>query len=115
MNTITLKTKPIPINHKYGVMNGCLLLTKAYRDAKDAMAWETRSQWRIEPYRGSVAMTVSFYYGDRLRRDIDAYIKILLDSMTGIVYKDDSQIVELHVFKHVDKENPRVELKIYEP
>lgn len=45
-----------------------------------------------------------------VREKIGARVKALLDAMTGIVYKDDSQINELHVFKEIDKENPRTEV-----
>lgn len=112
MHHITIKTKPIPVNQKYGVIRGRLLLTKAYRDTKSAMEWEIRSTWRIAPHTGSVALNVMFYYGDNRKRDIDAYLKILLDAMTGIVYEDDSQVEELHVFKMIDKENPRTEIQV---
>ena len=53
-----------------------------------------------------------FYYGDKRKRDIDAYLKILLDAMSGIVYADDSQINEMHLFKEVDVENPRTIIQI---
>lgn len=35
-----------------------------------------------------------------------------LDALTGIVWLDDSQIVEAHVFKGYDKANPRIEISI---
>ena len=39
--------------------------------------------------------------------DTDNIAKIVLDSLNGIAYKDDSQIVELHVFKKYSEE-PKV-------
>lgn len=112
MKTITLLTKPIPVNRKYGVIRGRLLLTKDYRDTKDAMAWEIRSQVKFEPLEGPVELNVMFYYGDNRKRDIDAYLKILLDAMSGIVYGDDCQIEAMHVYKDVDKEKPRTVIQI---
>lgn len=113
MKKIILKTKPIPINQKYGVMNGRMLLQKKYRDTKEAMTWETKGQWQNEPMEGDVALNVLFYYGDKRKRDIDTYLKILLDSMEGIVYKNDCQINEMHVFKEtVDKNDARVEIQV---
>ena len=70
------------------------------------------TQWKGEPLDSNLAMNIIFYYGDKRRRDIDAYLKILLDSMEGIVYTDDVLINELHVFKEYDKENPRTELQV---
>jgi len=113
MKSITLITKPIVINKKYTVTrNGRMILSKAYRDTKEAMQWEIASQVKNEPLKGSVALNVLFYFGDNRKRDIDAYLKILLDAMSEFVYEDDSQITELHVFKEVDKENPRTIIQV---
>lgn len=38
-------------------------------------------------------------YKDKRRRDIDNILKGLLDCLNGIIYKDDSQILEIHVYK----------------
>lgn len=112
MKTITIYTKAIPVNSKYGVMNGRMLLTKKYRDTKEAMKWEIISQWKGEPLYETVTLNILQYFGDNRKRDIDAYLKILLDSMEGIVYTNDTLINEMHVYKEVDKENPRIEVQI---
>jgi crossover junction endodeoxyribonuclease RusA len=112
MKTITLLTKPIPVNQKYFVVNGRMLLSTKYRDAKTAMQWEVKSQIKGDPLKGEVTLNIMFYYGDNRKRDIDTYLKILLDSMSGIVYEDDCQISEMHVFKEVDKEKPRTVIQI---
>lgn len=46
--------------------------------------------------------------------DLDNRIKILFDAMQGVVYKNDSQITEIHAYRFDDKSNPRVEVKIVE-
>lgn len=112
IKTITLYTKPIPVNQKFFIVKGRNILSKKYRDTKYALALETRSQAKFEPYRGNLAMNVMMYFGDNRKRDIDAYLKILLDSMEGIVYENDNQIVELHCFKEVDIKNPRTVIQI---
>lgn len=77
------------------------------------MQWEIKSLWgHFAPNTGDVTLNVMFYYGDNRKRDIDAYLKILLDSMSGIVYEDDCQVTELHAFKEVDKENPRTVIQV---
>jgi len=68
--------------------------------------------WKDKPLVGDVCMNVIFYFPDNRKRDMDTHLKALQDSMTGIVYEDDSQINEMHVFKCIDKENPRVEVSI---
>ena len=48
------------------------------------------------------------------RPDIDNCIKIILDSLNGIAYKDDSQIVELAGLKRWTEEEERVEIGLEE-
>lgn len=112
MKSITILTKPVQVNKKFSVIRGRMFLSKEYRDTKEAMEWEITAQYKGKIIEEDVCMNVLFYYGDSRKRDIDAYLKILLDSMTGIVYTDDSQINEMHVFKEVDKDNPRTVIQI---
>lgn len=63
---------------------------------------------------GNLAMQVKLYFGDKRARDVDNYNKILLDSLTGIIYDDDKQIQKLCVEKYYDKQNPRIEIIISE-
>lgn len=92
---------------------GRRFLTKEGKDTKQSMELEFMSWWQgQEPLEGDVCVNVIFYFPDNRRRDMDAHLKALQDSMSGIVYHDDSQINELHVFKYVDKDNPRVEVSI---
>ena len=107
-----LKTKPIPINQKYGVINGRMLLQKKYRDTKEAIAWEMASQWHEDPSSEELCLNVIIYLGTKRKTDIDAYLKILFDAGEGIIYENDNQITELHVFKEYDKKNPRVEITV---
>lgn len=110
--TIVLYTKPIPVNQKYFVRNGRNILSKKYRDAKEAMQWEITAAWSGEALTEDVTLNIMQYFGDNRKRDIDAYLKILLDSMTGIVYNDDSQITEMHIYKEKDLDNPRIEIQV---
>ena len=112
MKTITILTKPVPVNSKYGVINGRMLLTKKYRDTKEAMKWEIASQWHTEPLSDNVTLNILQYFGDNRHRDIDAYLKIILDSLESIVFENDSQVDEMHVYKEVDKDNPRIIVQI---
>lgn len=46
-----------------------------------------------------------------VRPDTDNYTKAILDALNGIIYKDDSQIVDLKASKYYS-DDPRVEIKI---
>ena len=48
-----------------------------------------------------IKVTIIVSMPDKRRRDIDGCLKSLLDSLNGIVWKDDNQIVELHIKKLV--------------
>ncbi len=109
---ITLLTKPVPINHKHFVVNGRNILSKKYREAKKDLQLEFQCLWKEEITEEPIAVNIIQYFGDNRKRDIDAYIKILLDAAEGIVYKNDNQITEMHVYKEKDKDNPRVEFSI---
>lgn len=110
---ITLYTKPVPVNQKYGVQRGRMVLQKKYRDAKIAL---TKEIWVLnspnQPATEEVIVNVTFYFGNKKKNDIDNCLKILLDAAEGILFEDDSQIVELHVFKKYNKKNPRIEISV---
>lgn len=109
MKTISLSTEPISLNLMY---RGRRFLTKRGKDTKEAMEWEFQSQWKRDIIEGDVTLNVIFYFKNNRRRDIDSHLKAVLDSMSGIVYVDDSQVNELHVFKCIDTENPRVVVQV---
>ena len=109
---ITLYTKPVSVNQKYNIANGRNILSKKYRDAKEALKWEIKSQWHKEPLDEDVCLNIIFYFGNKRKNDIDNLLKCLLDSAEGILFTDDSLVTELHCYKEYDKENPRVEVTV---
>lgn len=48
-----------------------------------------------------------------VKPDLDNVAKVILDSLNGIAYKDDSQVVELNI-KKVYSENPLVKVELYQ-
>jgi crossover junction endodeoxyribonuclease RusA len=59
-----------------------------------------------------VAVSIRVYRPAK-RGDVDNAIKVLLDSLKGIAFVDDKQVVELHAYRFDDKHNPRAEVEIY--
>lgn len=79
---------------------GRRILTKIARDTKEAWGWEAKSQYQGEPIEKEFDLRIDLYFPDRRRRDGDN-TKALLDSMTGILWKDDSLIEAHMVRKHI--------------
>lgn len=101
-------TLPPTTNQQYGMKGSFKFLTG------DAKAWRAETQWRLRILKqpilfGPIAVTLRFFL--KYERDVDN-VKLLLDTLTGYLYKDDTQITELHIYKTKDKANPRVEVEI---
>jgi Holliday junction resolvase RusA-like endonuclease len=56
---------------------------------------------------GDVSVTITIYYASR-RPDLDE--SVILDAMQGLVYLNDRQVKEKHIFWGLDKERPRAEI-----
>lgn len=113
---ITLTGAPQSTNHlykpscKYG--HPSIYMTHEAEKLKLDYQWEAKAQWRRPVFDGDVRVAICLYFPDNRRRDWDNWHKISMDSLTGIVWVDDSQIVEAKVVKAIDKKNPRIEIII---
>jgi len=86
--------------------------------SKEAKEYSTRAYWEArqqmqEPFTGEVVVRGTIYFPNK-RGDLDNRLKVLLDSLEGAAYNNDSQIVRIDVSKDYDKADPRVELEITE-
>ena len=98
----------VSVNKRKGGMVG--KLSKEYRSKLAAMretVEHAATEARWSTLTGPVRLDVEFYPPDRRRRDVSNLLKALEDSMTGPIYEDDAQIVEMHVFKMPVSSNPR--------
>lgn|SRR5574343_832218 len=51
------------------------------------------------PYTGELVVTLIFTLPTRRRVDCDNLSKNVLDSLTGLLWNDDSQVIDLHIRK----------------
>lgn len=60
---------------------------------------------------GDVSIKVTMF---RARRsgDLDNRIKVFCDALQGVVFANDSQIVEIHAFRREDPLRPRIEVEV---
>jgi Holliday junction resolvase len=61
------------------------------------------------PLQGELIVYLDAYRPAK-RGDLDNTIKVTLDSLNGIAYLDDQQVVEIHARRFDDKKNPRMEV-----
>ena len=112
---ITLEGVPRSTNHIYKFFRSRMYVSAAGKALKRSYQLQAKLQFgNIPLITNPIALEIILYFGDKRRRDIDNYNKILLDSMSGIVYKDDAQIQKLTIIKQYDKKRPRIEIVIHE-
>ena len=58
---------------------------------------------------GDLVVTMHIWYASR-RPDLDD--SLILDLMQGLVYKNDRQVRERHLYWHLDPENPRTYITV---
>jgi Holliday junction resolvase RusA-like endonuclease len=106
-----VQAKPVSSNATYrrGKGSGFYLTqeAKAYHDAVRLAA----TVYGCKPIEGPVDVELHFFF-DSARPDIDGPIKGTLDALQGVCYANDRQVTRLVVLKSVDKERPRVAIKV---
>jgi crossover junction endodeoxyribonuclease RusA len=79
---------------------------------RTAVGWACNAA-QVSPLTGNVRVTIHLYRPAK-RGDTDNFLKQLLDALQGFAYADDKQIVEIHAYRHDDKNHPRVEVEVLE-
>ena len=101
---------PPSVNHAYRAYRGRVVLSKRAREFKEHVANSLPEDFiKIS---GKVRLAVRFMFKDNRKRDIDNYLKVLLDSIKGICFDDDDQVYELYVAKRIGCEKDGVEVLV---
>jgi crossover junction endodeoxyribonuclease RusA len=104
MNKATLPVPP-SVNHYLRRTRWGVTLTEEAKAFKDYVRYNVRKRMLT----GDVVMRID-YYRKRRAGDIDGPLKLCFDALQGIWYENDKQIVELHVRRFEDRDNPRLEI-----
>lgn len=107
--TFTLDYPP-SLNHLYATVRGHRVLSKAGRLYK-ARAAEMAFLAGLRPIDGPIVVYLDIYR-PRKSGDLDNLIKALQDSLKGVAWHDDKQVVEIHARRFDDKDNPRAEVTV---
>lgn len=101
---------PISANRYWRHFRGRMVVSAEAKLYKQQVAWIAKAAG-AELLTGDVSVTMRVYRPAK-RMDLDNAAKILLDSLNGIAYTDDSQIVRILAERYDDKHNPRVEVEV---
>lgn len=117
--TFSVQGEPVPKqSFRVSRSNG---RTGGFTDARvkgwqETVAWEARmamQKMSVPILTNSTRVRLVFKLGNRRRVDLDNLSKAVLDAMNGVVWKDDTQINELHLSKSVDKSGVGVTVEVF--
>lgn len=113
----TIPGEPVSkARHKTGVRGGKV---HHYKDTKNAHAQDRvgvyyrQQRGPGEPGEGGFGVKAAFYVKSRQRRDIDNFLKLVFDGLTGFAWIDDSQVTEVSARIIHGDDNPRSVIKVY--
>lgn len=113
---ITLLGEPKSTSHIYKMTCrgkfASMYMSKEGKDIKESYQWQAKSQWKKKPLIEDLEISIKLFFGTKRKVDIDNFNKLILDSLTGICYVDDSQIQKATIEKHYDKNNPKTQITI---
>ncbi|MBF7115198.1 RusA family crossover junction endodeoxyribonuclease [Pediococcus pentosaceus] len=132
MIKLTIPGEPVSASRPRVTGRGFAFIAEPYRSYKKMAHQVIKKQYSAEPMQGTLHVQIKFYRSvqkrvskvERLRRlsgvhrptmkpDIDNLFKAVTDACTGVVWKDDNQIVSTKSEKFYSEE-PRVEIYVEE-
>ena len=116
-------TLPVPpsINHQYATVQGRRVLSSAGRTYKQHVGQQLWLALSQSPHKRALmhrlqseplALSIRFYFTSPLRRDVDGGLKIAQDALCEGIGLNDNRIVETHLYKDVDRTNPRIQIAL---
>lgn len=102
--------------HKTGVRGGKVYHYKdsATAQAQDLLGVYYRQQRGAgEPGEGGFGVRAEFHVRARQRRDIDNFLKLVLDGLTGRAWVDDSQVTEVSARIIHGSDDPHSRITVY--
>ena len=118
---IVLKgVKPTPLNRLYtpivkwilGKAVAGMLLSKESRTTKKQIQMEVLRQKQNKMLEGHILFYMDIDVKKVKSPDIDALLKQLFDALEGLCYKNDNQILDLRVRKHLNQDEDKITILI---
>jgi Holliday junction resolvase RusA-like endonuclease len=94
---------------------GGVYTPKQTKEAEEIIKWEIKKAHRelLVDEDQQFAVYLGFFTASYQRRDVDNMSKLVFDACTGIVWKDDCQVKEMHSYVERQDPNPRTEIIIW--
>lgn len=107
--SITINNIPVSVNAFYRTYKNRVILSKRGRQYKKDMRDIIRDALRcngmcldsFEKISCPIELDINIYFKDKRKRDIDNYLKSLLDSIEDTLIVNDTQIQSLSIRKHI--------------
>lgn len=107
--TIVLPLPP-SANRYWRNFRGRMVVSAEARAYKEQAAWLAKAGG-AQLLDGALCLSVDIFR-QRKAGDLDNKLKVILDSLQGVFYANDSQIVEIHARLFDDKKNPRAVVSV---
>jgi Holliday junction resolvase RusA-like endonuclease len=113
----TVPGDPVPAQMGRIGIGGKILVSGRVKGYRDKVRLHTRmhvqkQDWQRGDASARYAVTLRCFVEDNRVIDCDNLAKCILDGIKREAFHDDRQVVDLHVFKRVDRERPRVEIEV---
>lgn len=109
---ISIDIIPISVNAAYRRSEGHgMHMTSEAHAYKEAIHW---TAWEKRRIHKTPVVKIQFTFADKRKHDIDNYLKLCLDALNGVMWEDDNDIVQLHVYKLYRKDKPNITITISE-
>jgi crossover junction endodeoxyribonuclease RusA len=97
-------------NHLHSCVRNRKVLSREARGYFEQVGIIAATQ-RVKPLEGPLAITVNLYRPQK-SGDLDGRLPALLDSLTGVAWHDDKQVVRIIAERFDDRDNPRAEVTV---
>jgi Holliday junction resolvase RusA-like endonuclease len=91
-----------------------MYLSQEGKNIRQSYQFQAKTQWKRKPLTGPLQVAIKLFHGTKRKSDWDNFHKLSMDALTGIVWADDSQIMEADVCKFYDPKKPRIEIVVNE-
>ena len=108
---VSLPWPRVSTNHLWQRTANGMRLSPAARAWKDAAIVEIRTSGQRLP-SGLLSATFWFYRPNLQRCDVDNKIKAVQDAIFAAFEADDAAVNEIHAYRLLDRERPRVDVQI---